>query len=117
MSIILKLDITIDDPKERLALVERILEENPNPPEPYLEILANYLIFAMNKQERRARKILTDNRCVTINKRETSFEHLTTQLENGEDGIYSLITHDKNVIFQPKVTITQQDLDDIPLLA
>ena len=71
----------------------------------------------MNKQERRNRKILTDNRCVTINKRETSFENLTMQLENGEDGIYSLITHDKNVIFQPKVTITQQDLDDIPLLA
>ena len=31
-------------------------------------------------------------------------------MENGEDGIYNLLTNDKNVIFQPKVTITKKDL-------
>jgi hypothetical protein len=35
----------------------------------------------------------------TVNKRETSFEGLSNQLENGEDGIYNLITNDKNIIF------------------
>lgn len=67
----------------------------------------------MEKQERRERKILTDNRMATINKRETSFEGLIGQLENGEDGIYNLVTNDKNIIFQPKVTITKQDIEEI----
>ena len=53
----------------------------------------------MEKQEKRERKLLTENRLATINKRETSFEGLIGQLENGEDGIYNLLTNDKNVIF------------------
>lgn len=56
----------------------------------------------MEKQEKKERKILTDNRLVTVNKRETSFEGLVSQFENGEDGIYNLITDNKNTIFQPK---------------
>ena len=67
----------------------------------------------MEKQERKERKILTDNRMMTVNKRECSFEGLVSQLENGEDGIYNLITDNKNQIFQPKVTITKKDLDEI----
>ena len=70
----------------------------------------------MEKQEKKERKILTDNRLATVNKRETSFEGLAMQFENGEDGIYNLISDDKNVIFTPKVTITQKDLNDIPEL-
>jgi len=38
------------------------------------------------------------------------------KFENGEDGIYSLITEDKNIIFTPKISITEQDLEDIPEL-
>ena len=67
----------------------------------------------MEKQEKRERKLLTENRLATINKRETSFEGLIGQLENGEDGIYNLLTNDKNVIFQPKISITRQDLEEI----
>jgi hypothetical protein len=67
----------------------------------------------MEKQEKKERKILTDNRMVTVNKRETSFEGLVSQFENGEDGIYNLITDNKNTIFQPKVTITKKDLEEI----
>ena len=67
----------------------------------------------MEKQEKKERKILTDNRMMTVNKRECSFEGLVSQLENGEDGIYNLITDNKNQIFQPKVTITKKDLDEI----
>ena len=70
----------------------------------------------MEKQERKEKKILTDNRMTTVNKRETSFEGLISQFENGEDGIYNLIANDKNVIFQPKVSITKKDLEDIPEL-
>ncbi len=70
----------------------------------------------MEKEEKKQKKILTDNHMVTVNKRETSFEGLVSQFENGEDGIYNLITNNKQIIFQPKVTITKQDLADIPML-
>ena len=53
---------------------------------------------------------------MTVNKRETSFEGLVSQLENGEDGIYNLISENKNQIFQPKVTITKKDIEEIPFL-
>lgn len=70
----------------------------------------------MEKQEKKEKKILTDNRMMTVNKRETSFEGLVSQLENGEDGIYNLISENKNQIFQPKITITKKDLEEIPFL-
>ena len=68
----------------------------------------------MEKQERKERKLLTDNRLATVNKRETSFEGLVSQLENGEDGIYNMITNNKNMIFRPKVMITKKDVEEIP---
>ena len=80
MSIIIKLDYTIDSVEERKKLVEKILEENPEPSEAYLDILANYLVLCMEKQEKKEKKILTDNRMTTVNKRETSFEGLVSQL-------------------------------------
>lgn len=95
----IKLDYTIESPEERNELVKKIIEENPNLNEKYLEVLADYLILCMEKQERKERKILTENRLTTVNKRETSFEGLVSQFENGEDGIYNLITNDKNTIF------------------
>ena len=109
----IKLDYTLSSPAERNELVKKILEENPEPGDKYLEILTDYLIFAMEKEEKKEKKILTENRMTTVNKRETSFEGLVAQLENGEDGIYNLITNNKQVIFQPKVTITKKDLEEI----
>jgi hypothetical protein len=50
----------------------------------------------MEKQEKKEHKLLTENRMATVNKRETSFEGLVSQLENGEDGIYGMISNDKN---------------------
>ena len=67
----------------------------------------------MEKQEKKEKKILTDNRMTTVNRRETSFEGLVSQFENGEDGIYNLITNNKNIIFHPKITITKKDLEEI----
>lgn len=114
---IIKLDYSLANPQDRNELVKQILAETPNPNERYLEILADYLILCMERQERKEKRILTDNRLTTVNKRETSFEGLVGQFENGEDGIYNLITNNKNIIFQPKVTITQKDIEEIPLLA
>lgn len=112
----IKLDYTIESPEERKALVEKILAETPDPTQAYLEKLADYLVMCIEKQEKKERRILTDNRMTTVNKRECSFEGLASQLENGEDGIYSLMNDSKSVIFQPKISITQHDLDTIPCL-
>ena len=113
----IKLDYSIESPEERNELVKKILEENPNPSEKYLEVLADYLVLCMEKQEKKERKLLTDNRMATVTKRETSFEGLVSQLENGEDGIYNLLgDNNKHIIFQPKVTITKEDIETIPFL-
>ena len=111
-----RMDYSIESPEERNELVKKIIDETP--PEKltpkYLEILTDYIIFAMDKQERKEKKILTDNHMVTVNKRETSYEGLVSKLENGEDGIYNMITNDKNIIFTPKVSITPEDIEEIP---
>ena len=78
MKSIIKLDYTLETPEERIALVDKILAENPNPNDKYLEVLADYLILCMEKQEKKERKILTDNRLMTVNKRETSIEGLVS---------------------------------------
>ena len=112
----IKMDFSLETPEERNALVQKIIKETP--PEKltnkYLEKLADYIVFAMDKQERKNKKILTDNRMVTVNKRETSFEGLAGKLENGEDGIYNMIANDKNIIFAHKVSITEKDIAEIP---
>lgn len=111
-----KLDYTLESPEERKQLVEKILEECPDPSPQYLETLADYLVLCMEKQEKKERKLLTDNRMATVNKRETSYEGLVSQLENGEDGIYNMMANNKNIIFQPKVMITKKDVEEIPSL-
>ena len=112
----IKMDFSLETPFERNELVKKIIEQTP--PErltnSYLEKLTDYIIFAMDKEERKQKKILTDNRMVTVNKRETSFEGLAGKLENGEDGIYGMIANDKNIIFSPKVSITEEDIAEIP---
>ena len=108
-----KLDYSLETPEERNQLVQKILAETPEPNPKYMEVLADYLILCMEKQERKEKKILTENRMSTVNKRETSYEGLASQLENGEDGIYNLMNENKNQIFQPKITITKKDLEEI----
>ena len=114
----MELDYSLETPQERNELVHKIIAETPSEQltSRYLEILSDYIIFAMDKEERKQKKILTENRLVTVNKRETSYEGLVGKLENGEDGIYNMITNDKNIIFTPKISITEQDLADIPEL-
>lgn len=112
--IITKLDYTLESLEERKKLVEKILEEQPNITENYLESLADYLILCADKEKRK--DMLTENKMITINKREKSFEEMAERLENGEDGIYNFITSDKNILFKPKVMITKKDIEEVPHL-
>lgn len=114
----IKMDWSIEDAEGRKKKVEEIIANTP--PErltsKYLEKMADYMIFAMNKEERKQKKILTDNRMVTVNKREISFEGLIDKLESGESAVHNIITNDKNILFTRKDTITQKDLKEIPYL-
>lgn len=114
----IKMDFNIESPQERVKKVEEIIANTP--PErlthSYLEKLSDYIIFAMEKEERAQNKILTSNHMQTVNARETSFEGLVGRLENGEDGIYNMIANDKNIIFKPKFGITEEDIAAMPEL-
>lgn len=110
----IKLDYTLTEPEDRLKLVQDILDTTPEPTPAYLETLADYLVLCAEKKDR---KLMTQNRKSTIRERETSFEGLQSQFENGEDIVYSLVREDKNILFKPKQQITKQDLEDIPALA
>lgn len=112
----LKLDSTIQDSSARNQLVKKIIAQTP--PEKlttrYLEILSDYIVYPIDKKERLENKIITENHASWTKKRETSFEGLVQKFENGEDAIYGLIANDKNIIFTPKIEITQKDIDEIP---
>ena len=109
------LDFTIEDIQERNKIVHEIVNTVPAQKltSYYLEELTKYLTETPdNKKEK---KVLTDNRMITVNKREISYEGLVSKLENGEDGIYNFITDgDKNILLVPKIQITEDDIETIP---
>ena len=115
----IKMDWSIEDPKERVALVEKIIASTP--PERltsiYLDKMAEYIIKPNTIEERKQeRKVLTSNRMKVMNERETSFEGLVAKFEKGEDGIYNIMSDNKNVILSPKKPITEKDIAEIPAL-
>ena len=112
----IKMDWSLETSEERVEKVKEIISKTP--PErltpKYLDKLSEYIVYPIEKAERKKGYILTNNRMVTVNKRETSYEGLVSKLENGEDGIYNMIINDKNVLLDQKKEITQEDLDTIP---
>ena len=107
---LIKLNYNLKSAEERKKLVDKIIESTPQEKltSNYLEILSDYIVFAMTKKEKKEKKILTNNRLVTIKKRETSFEGLSDKMENGEDGIYNITSNlGKNILLTHKDPITQ----------
>lgn len=114
------LDYSLKTPEERKALVDKIVAETPTEKltPKYLEILSDYLVLAMDKQEKHNKEILTDNRRVTLNRRETSYQGLAERLESGEDGIYNMTSDlGKQAFLVPKKEITDADIAEVPGLA
>lgn len=115
----IKLDYSINDINKRKEIVDNYVASNPKITNYELEILSDYLVLCLSNEEKKSKEIITPNRMVTINKRETSFQGLIETLESlemGEDKIYGLIKNDKNIIFQPKYSITQNDIETMPEL-
>ncbi|MCI7206202.1 MAG: hypothetical protein MSA15_09475 [Clostridium sp.] len=114
----IKMDYKLKTAEERVEKVKEIIANTPSErlTQKYLEKLSDYIVIPIERQERKKNHIITDNHNITVTKREMSFEGLVGRLENGEDGIYNMIANDKNIIFQPKVSITPQDLEEMPEL-
>ena len=112
----IKMDYKLKTAEERVEKVKEIIANTPSErlTQKYLDKLSDYIVIPIERQERKENHIITDNHNITVTKREMSFEGLVGRLENGEDGIYNMIANDKNIIFQPKVSITPQDLEEMP---
>lgn len=107
----MRLDYSITSPQERLIYINNVLALSNYWQSRDLQKMADYLIFSFSDNKG---KVLTDNRMVTINRRETSFQGLAERLEGGEDALHSLVREDKQTILTPKNTITERDLQEIP---
>ena len=114
----IKMDYSIDTIEGRLQRVNEIIANTPSEKltSKYLEKMGTYLIDVSLDKKKDKKFILTDNNMITVNKREMSFEGLVSKLENGEDGIYNMIANDKNIIFAPKLNITEEDVREIPAM-
>lgn len=111
----MKLDYSLSSSQQRNKLVHQIIESTP--PEQlsryYLEQMATYIIQPKTKEK----VINTENRLITINKRETSYEGLVTKFQNGEDGVFNIMAENSNYLLSPKISITPADVAQIPFLA
>lgn len=119
----MQLDYTLSTPEARIEYVNQIIAQTPSEELTpiYLTYLSNYILFTSDKnQTKKERKeelpILTKNREITINKRQVSFEEIVSNLENGEDGLYALISDNKNQILDPRTPFTDKDYEEIPEL-
>lgn len=116
----IKLDYSLKEVSKRQELVNKIISTAPSTQltDKYLEILGTYILeAAISKEEKKEKYITTNNRQITIDKRETSYEELVSKFENGEDGVYNLINNDKNMYLTHKIEITADDIAEIPGLA
>ncbi len=111
----IKLDYTLKTSEERTAFVDKIIKEGGPTSAYWLEIYTNYILDAQPKEDKKKKEILTNNRLITVNKNEISYEGLALKFENGEDGIHNILQpNDKNVILNPKDPITDKDIEEVP---
>lgn len=112
------LDPSIQTEEERVKYVQNIIDTvDPELLTPKaINAMDNYILYKYNndKKYKQHKDIITDNHAKVIKNREVSFEGLASKFENGEDGIYNMIANDKNIIFMPKVQITEKDIEEIP---
>jgi len=114
----LYLNYSLESPQERIDFIETLLEEyDPSPNE--LNLLTDYALFIRDKNQTKVERkeeypITTPNRELTIDKRQISYEGLIEKLENGEDGLYSLINENKEFKLDNKEPLTQHDIETIP---
>ena len=118
----IKMDYTLEDPIDRVAKTEEIIASTPSERlKPYyLQKMADYVVLAMDKQEKKERKIVTPNRQKYFKENEMSFEGLCENCNDSNadsaDFIYNIIANDKNILRTPKCKITEEEIAENPYL-
>lgn len=115
----MKLDYSLKTLEERKALVQDIVDSGEHLSSKQLGYMADYLLFTADskqtgKEKKKSHPIITKNRAVTISKRQASLEDTIASFSNGEDGLYSMIVDDKNMLLDNRQPITQEDINKIP---
>lgn len=117
----MQLDYHLTTPEERIKCVEEVIAHTP--PEElnkgYLSYMSDYILFVADRNQTKKEKeaeypIVTKNRDVTVNKRQVSYEEIVSNLENGEDGIYALMSNNKNQLLDMRDKVTAADIEEIP---
>lgn len=114
-----KLDYTIQDLTQRVALVNTIVQQyeqaNIEINSQYLTVMADYCLGLDIKKQYKDRSILTKNRMITIYKRESSYDSLVADLPNGDNDIYNMMVDEPGLYYltnQNKITL--DDVEEIP---
>ena len=113
-----ELDYTLKTPEERTECVKKVIASTPKEkltPQ-YLNYLGDYILFIREKGQTKGHNFLTKNREAIIRKREKSYEDIVSTLEGGEDTFHTLINNDKNQLLDKKDKLTDEDLENNPLL-
>ena len=116
----MRFDYSLKTPEDRIEYVNKIIEETKGDISPqYLSYMSDYILFVTDKDQtkkehKKEHPIVTKNREVTINKRQVSFEEIVSNLENGEDGLYAMISNDKNQIMDRREKISQEEIEENP---
>lgn len=107
------LDYTLTTAEERQDYINSLLKTYA-PSTNELSLLADYLLFTRDRNQTKKERqqdypVTTPNREQTIDKRQISYEGLVDKLENGEDGIYSLMTDNREMKLDNKEPLTEED--------
>ena len=117
----MQLDYSLTTPQERIECVNKLLAETPSEEltQGYLSYMSDYILFVSDRNQTKKEKknehpIVTKNREVTVHKRQVSYEEIVSNLENGEDGIYALLSDNKNQLLDPRERVSPQEIQEIP---
>lgn len=116
----MRFDYSLKTPEDRIEYVNKTIEETKGDISPqYLSYMSDYILFVADKDQtkkehKKEHPIITKNREVTVNKRQVSFEEIVSNLENGEDGLYAMISNDKNQIMDRREKVSQEEIDENP---
>lgn len=115
------LDFSIKDPSARVELVSEICsDQTSNLTDTYLNAMSDYILRTADAgqtsfERRQEYPTVTKNRQVTTSKRQTSLEGLVESFENGEDGLYSILGDDSQLL-DARDLITDEDIESIPTM-
>ncbi len=119
----IEFDPKLKTPEERAELVRRIVESSDPSvlTQSYLNSMSDYILMVgesgQTKREKNASApIITNNRQVTVNKRQVSYEDVISGLEAGEDGFQALINQDPAQLLDYREPISDEDMEEIPYM-